>query len=287
VAKHSASKPDLTVQTDPCPNLIVERGTENLGVGPWVPAEKHRLLCEYLHASRHAWAKWPNRVLIDPFCGPGRIQVRGESATREGGTVLAWRTLATSAPFTKVLVGDIEDERVRACKARLNAASAPVQDFTGPAVRTIHDMVAAVPRGSLCFAYIDPYNLRLLSHSILKALAPPLRVDLAINFSTMDLIRNVDFESGPGRDGFDDVAPGWKEHLARQGTSRSAKWIEFFRYWVELVRNLGFEYSKEMPLIENDTGQGIYRMVFLANHDLPKRIWADVARGPNKSLDLF
>jgi three-Cys-motif partner protein len=191
------------------------------------------------------------------------------------------------APFTTVLAGDIDGERVRACEARLRAAGAPAQGFIGPAVETIHQMVSVVPRGSLCFAYVDPYNLRHLSHSILKALAPPLRVDLAINFSTMDLIRNVDIESGPGRDGFDDVAPGWKEHVARQGTSRSGKWLEFFKYWVDLVRALGFEYSQEMPLIENQSGQGIYRMVFLANHDLPKRIWADVARGPNKSLDLL
>jgi hypothetical protein len=37
----------------------------------------------------------------------------------------------------------------------------------------------------------------------------------------------------------------------------------------------------------NSRGQPIYRMVFFARHDLPNRIWDDVARGQNRSLDLF
>lgn len=144
-------------------------------------------------------------------------------------------------------------------------------------------MVASVPRGALCLAYVDPYNLRLLSYSILETLAK-LRVDLAVNFSTMDLIRNVDSESGPDRVGFDDVAPGWKEHVERSGTSRSSMWVEFFNYWAGLIKELGFEHSREMPLIKNDSGKGIYRMVFFARHDLPNRIWGDVARGPSRDL---
>jgi three-Cys-motif partner protein len=134
-------------------------------------------------------------------------------------------------------------------------------------------------------AYVDPYNLRHLSYSILKALAH-LRVDLAVNFSTMDLLRNVDVESDADRAGFDDAAPGWREHLAYCGTSRSGMSVEFFKYWVSLVRGLGFEHSKEMPLITNNSGKGIYRMVFFTRHDLPTRIWGDVARGPNLQLDL-
>ncbi len=60
-------KVEQTIHTDPCPELIVERGPKDEGVGAWVPAQKHRLLCEYLHATRHAWTKWPSRVFIDPF----------------------------------------------------------------------------------------------------------------------------------------------------------------------------------------------------------------------------
>ena len=73
------------IHPDPCPTLIVERGPHDEGVGSWVPEQKHRLVQEYLTASRHAWKKWANRILIDPFAGPGRIQVKGEPFTRDGG----------------------------------------------------------------------------------------------------------------------------------------------------------------------------------------------------------
>jgi three-Cys-motif partner protein len=145
-------------------------------------------------------------------------------------------------------------------------------------------MVAAVPKGSLCMAYIDPYNLQYLSFSILQALAP-LRVDPAINFSIMDLRRNVASEANPDRARFDEAAPGWRDHVDERGTSRSGMSLEFFNYWRNLASGLKFEHSRELPFVLNDGGAQLYRMVFFARHDLPKRIWSAVARGPNMELE--
>src|SRR5712671_3942588 len=181
------ANPAGPIYPDPCPNMPVERGPSDAGVGAWVPARKHKLIHDYLTASRHAWSKWPSRVFIDPFAGPGRIQVKGESLTREGGAVLAWRALAESAPFTRMIVGDLNPDRVAACEQRLEALGAMVTSFVGPAEETIDQMVASTPKGSLCMAYVDPYNLSLLSFSMLQKLAALKKVDLAINFSTMDL----------------------------------------------------------------------------------------------------
>lgn len=275
---------DRTVHADPFPELVVERGPRDEGVGSWVPAHKHRLLQEYLHATRNAWKKWPNRIFIDPFSGPGRIQVRGETFTRDGGAMLAWRTLAESAPFTAMLVGDLKSDRSAACEQRLKAIGAPATFFVGPAVETVKSMVPAIPRGSLCMAYVDPYSLELLSFSILQELASLKNIDLAVNFCTMDLQRNAELEFDPKRARFDGTAPGWREHPAVLSASRPNVKLEFFRYWCGLVRGLGFNFSREMPLVHNDQGHAIYRMVFFARHDLPTRIWSDVARGPNRSF---
>lgn len=275
-----------SVDPDPYPHLPVERGKKDKGVGIWVPQDKHRFLCDYLHASRYAWKRWPERVFIDPFCGPGRIQVEGESFTREGGAVLAWRTLADEAPFSRMLVGDIDPMRAEACERRLQARGATVKSFTGPATETIKAMVQEVPRNALCIAYIDPYNLEFLSFSIIEELAK-LKVDLAINFCTMDLQRNAEFEFDPERARFDDAAPGWREDKEIREASKQNVKLAFFRYWCRLVEGLGFEHSREMPLVHNNAGQPIYRMVFFARgHDLPKRIWADVARGRNQSFEF-
>jgi three-Cys-motif partner protein len=273
----------LPVERDPCPDMPIERGPKGKGVGAWVPQDKHRLLCDYLHASRYVWKKWPHHVFLDPFCGPGRIHVEGEAFTRDGGAVMAWRALAGEAPFTHMLVGDLDPERASACAARLKARGAPVTSFIGPAVDTIHEMVRQVPRNALCMAYIDPYNLELLSFSIIQELSA-LKVDLAINFCTMDLQRNAEFEFDPSRARFDDAAPGWRQDPGILQASKQNVKLAFFQYWCGLVQSLGFNYSREMPLVHNDRGHPIYRMVFFARHDLPTRIWADVARGANLSL---
>lgn len=163
-------------------------------MGTWVPEHKHRYLAAYLTATRHAWKKWPNRVLIDPFAGPGRIQVKGESITRDGGAVVAWRALRDTAPFTSVLIGDLDSGRANACEQRLRELGAPARSYSGDALVTVPQMIADLPKKkTLCLAYLDPYNLEALSFEILKALAP-LHVDLAINFSTMDLRRPPAFE---------------------------------------------------------------------------------------------
>lgn len=262
---------------DPCPNLVVERGPDDQGVGDWVPDVKHTLLAKYISAAYAAMNKWPERVLIDPFCGPGRVQVKGENFTRDGGSVVAWRQAQKSgAAYTRVFVGDLDPVKVNATKKRLELLGAPVTAFEGPAENTVHEMIKQVPRGALCLAYIDPYNLSLLNFDMIRALAQLPKVDFAVHFSTMDLSRNVDLESDPERFRFDQVAPGWKQALT--GISKSNQRVAFFKYWMEQIRNLGFEFSREMPLVNNNSGHEIYRLAFFARDDLPIRLWGDVAK---------
>ena len=103
----------------------------------------------------------------------------------------------------------------------------------------------------------------------------------------MDLQRNAEFEFDPKRARFDGTAPGWRVDEGVTAASKKNVPLEFFRYWRGLVTDLGFEHSREMPLVHNDDGHPIYRMVFFARHDLPLRIWTDIARSPNRTLDLF
>jgi hypothetical protein len=163
---------ELGLDEDPCPDLVVERGPENIGVGDWVPKVKHTLLAKYISSAYGAMNRWPHRVFIDPFCGPGRIQVKGEGFTRDGGSVVAWRRAVRSGTsYTQMLLGDLDSERVSAAHLRLRALDALAIGFEGPADETVHRMVRQVPRGALCLAYIDPYNLSLLNFEMIHALA--------------------------------------------------------------------------------------------------------------------
>lgn len=273
--------------TDPDPrsDLLVDHGPEGKGVGRWVPEQKHEYLTKYIDGTREAAKKWPNRVFVDPFCGPGRVQVKGEPSTRDGGSTIAWRqSLLSGAPFTQMLIGDLETERVQACGERLKSLNAPVEIFQGPAAETVQSMVTRIPQRSLCLVYIDPYNLELLSFEMIRALASHKTVDFAVHFSTMDLSRNVEFEFDPARARFDETAPGWRQNVDVLKTSKRNLPIAFFEYWTSMVKSLGFSVSHAMPIVRNDTNHGIYRLVFFSRHALPNRIWGDVARGPNRDL---
>lgn len=192
----------LPIEPDPCPKLVVELGPKKEGVGKWVTTDKHTRLAKYIVASSRARKKFPNhRLYIDPFCGPGRIRVKGESDTRDGGAVVAWKqSLASGAPFSQMFIGDADEERLRACEQRLLALNAPVKAFVGPAVNTVKLMMEQMPNGSsLSLAYIDPYNLEYLAFSIIEDLSKLKKIDFAVNFCTMDLIRNIDMELNPNR----------------------------------------------------------------------------------------
>ncbi|WP_343606463.1 three-Cys-motif partner protein TcmP [Roseateles sp.] len=275
----------LPLEPDPCPGLVVERGPKNEGVGSWVPEQKHTLLAKVLGGTRGARAKWPQRVLIDPFCGPGRIQVKGETMTRDGGAVVAWRqSVMHKTPFTQVLVGDLDPQRAEACRLRLAALGAPVSAFIGPASDTSMEMAKAVPPNALALAYVDPYNLEYLSFDIIKALGALKRIDFVVHFSTMDLQRNVDMELDDARARFDDAAPGWREKLNVKGLSKTELRQAFFDYWMSLVGGLGFTFSKQAPLVRGDRNEPLYRLVSFSRHAFPNGIWDDVAKSDNRDL---
>ena len=276
---------NLPVEADSHPALTVDTGKNGGGVGGWVHSQKHKLLATYIDAARAVAnsGKFSNWVYLDPFSGPGRMNTKGETATRPGGAMVAWRQSQISkAPFSKVFIGDLDASKLSACEARLRAVGCPVTAFAGPATQTAIEMVKAVPPRSLCLVYIDPYNLALLSYDLIKTFAALPKVDFVMHFSTMDLLRNVDVELDPDRARFDDVSPGWRTRLA--GVSKQSLVAAFLDDWSQQVKALGFSFSKTMPLIYNDSQHEIYKLVFFARHDMPLRLWKDIGRSPNGEL---
>lgn len=275
----------LLQHADPCPDLVVERGPNDRGVGWWVPEVKHRLLADYIEATWGARKKWPNRVFIDLFAGPGRVQVEGEDFTREGGSLVAWRQSGRmpEAAFTHVVVGDLAPDRTAACEARLRACGAPVIGLHGAAVDTAAKALAHVPvKGSLCLAYLDPYNLQHLSFDIIRTLAQLPRIDFAVHFSTMDLTRNIEMEFTRGR--FDGTAPGWRDAIDPTKLGTKSFREALFDYWCSLVQGLGFSFAERMPLVKDDRNKPLYRLVFFSRSGFPNSMWSDVAQGNTRDL---
>lgn len=277
----------LAHDPDPLPLLTVEQGRTGEGVGRWVPEMKHTFLAKYVEGTRRARGKFKKRVYVDLFCGPGRVQVKGELTTRHGGAQVAWQhSRRDGAEFTSCFVGDLDASRASACADRLRALGAPARAFPGAAEATVDQMLETIPNNALCLAYLDPYNLQYLSFSIIEKLAKLSYVDFAVHFSTMDLRRNVLMEYNPERARFDAAAPGWRQHVDPVAFVRGDADEAFFEYWCGLVKGLGFSISQRMPLVRDEGNRPLYHLVFFSRHELPNRIWGDVAQGVNREFDF-
>ncbi|WP_211442736.1 three-Cys-motif partner protein TcmP [Collimonas humicola] len=277
----------LAHDPDPLPNLSVESGKSGEGVGRWVPEMKHTFLAKYIEGTRQARKKYSQRIYIDLFCGPGRVQVKEETTTRHGGALIAWQhSHLANASFTSCLVGDLDPVRANACVERLRAFGAPARAFVGAAEDTVNEIIRAVPGNALCLAYLDPYNLQYLSFNIIEKLAQLSRVDFAVHFSTMDLRRNVLMEYNSERARFDQTAPGWRDHIDPEAFVRGDADEIFFDYWCELVKNLGFTISQRIPLVRDDGNRPLYHLVFFSRHPFPNKIWGHVAQGPNREFNF-
>jgi len=277
----------LVQDVDPMPHLPIELGRASEGVGRWVPEMKHTFLAKYVEGTRRAREKFKQRVYVDLFCGPGRIQVKGETMTRPGGAQVAWQhSLRDDVAFTSCLVGDLDPCRAAACAERLRGMGAPAIAFPGAAESTVDQVLRQIPKKALCLAYLDPYNLQYLSFNVIEKLARLPYVDFAVHFSTMDLRRNILMEYNPERARFDDAAPGWREHVDPLAFVRGDADEAFFDYWCGLVTQLGFLISNRMPLVRDEGNRPLYHLVFFSRHELPNRIWGDVAQGPNREFDF-
>jgi three-Cys-motif partner protein len=246
-------------------------------VGPWAVADKHALVRSYVDLThgprkRYLGAGKAGSCLLDLYCSFGRVIDRESKVISDGGALSAWKkSVEKGSPFSKVILGDLEPERVDVCRTRLERVQAPVVALKGPAAETVESALANVHPAGLHLAYLDPYNITALPFSVIERLAKRLqRVDFIIHFSTSDLQRNLDrfiaAESSP----LDTFAPGWRDSqvLAAQHQQRQL----FFDYWIGLTAGLGFKVGR-IRHVKGGNNQTLYYLVYLSRHPLGKKLW--------------
>lgn len=152
-------------------------------VGVWT-REKHKFLKRYLDISRAARKKFlgdgnAGATYIDLFCSAGRARIRETGAWIDGSAVSAWKISQEGrAPFSEILVADIDQTRRKACVERLRRAGAPVRELNGSAIEAAKETIASVDEYGLHFAFLDPYNLGELDFSIIQTLLQLKRIDM-------------------------------------------------------------------------------------------------------------
>ena len=252
-------------------------------VGGWA-VEKHDYLARYLDISRGARQKFLGKgkagaTFIDLFCGTGRARIRETGQWIDGSPMAAWRIgQKGKAPFSEMLVADIDEERRRACIERLKRAGAPFRELTGSATEAARQVVTTVNRFGLHFAFLDPYNLYDLDFSIIQTLSELKRIDMLIHVSAMDLQRNLKRNIASVDGAFDRFAPGWRDAVNINRSQSEVRRL-VFEYWRDQVAALGAGTASDVRLITGEKNQRLYWLLLAAKHELPPRYIYPAAHG--------
>ncbi|TIP49655.1 MAG: three-Cys-motif partner protein TcmP [Mesorhizobium sp.] len=260
-------------------------------VGKWVK-DKHDLLCRYIDITRAARSKYlpPDNTggaaYIDLFCGPGRCFIEETGEWADGSAVAAWKQSITSkTPFTRVIVGDADPERLAACVTRLKALGAPVLEINGKAKDTSFRARQGAPVYGLNFAFLDPYNLQTLDFSVIETLAKIPRIDIMVHVSAMDLQRNLDTHLNNEESAFDAFAPGWRNVVKLGSQARTRESV--FSHWRNIVGQTGAYTSDDVRLITGSKNQRLYWLLLAAKHELAHKFWSIISKKTDQgSLDL-
>jgi three-Cys-motif partner protein len=259
-------------------------------VGVWT-LEKHKFLKRYLDISRAARQKFlgagnAGATYIDLFCSTGRARIRETGAWIDGSAVSAWKIGQEGrAPFSEILVADIDQTRREACVERLRRAGAPVRELNGSAIEAAKEAITGVNQYGLHFAFLDPYNLGELEFLIIQTLLQLKRIDMLIHVSAMDLQRNLERNVASIGGAFDRFAPGWRDVVALNASQSEVRRL-VFEYWRDQIASLGARTAPDVKLITAEKNQRLYWLLLATKHQLARKFWA-VAANVHKQGELF
>lgn len=266
-----------------------EDGLPVQSVGPWVRL-KHERVRAYLNATRAVRAKFISprgnggAAFIDLFAGPGRVRVR-DSANTEPGSALLARDCA-EAPFTHLIYCDLDEDNVRALKARTKGDER-VHVVEGDCNDRIDEIIRSVPPEGLNFAFFDPFGAKVFHWETIARLASIKRMDLLMHFPTSTIKRNLFNPSAPDFGLVIDRLVGterWREvvHAPKDVT----RLIDLLR---ERLAELGYDKEKvNTTPVTNEGGALLYHLVFASKSPRGTAIWKSISKheGPQRGLGL-
>ncbi len=268
-----------------CVECNPEDGLAIQCVGDWV-WQKHEPLRNYIDwtwAARRRYLEPRPGILfpggaayIDLFAGPGRSRVRSTSEVIDGSPLLALRH--ERAPFTKVILCEIDPENVIALQQRTAPYGSRAVVIAGDCHANIDRVVAAIPPKGLNLALVDPYALNQLRFETLTRLASFERMDLLIHFPTMDLKRTIGEETNARLTrAFGTQAQVRKAQDAASAIDDLRSRLKAFGYTGKDVRDVPVKNKNNTPL---------YHLVYASKHDLGDKIWENVIRYGKRQLEL-
>jgi three-Cys-motif partner protein len=266
--------------------IAEEDGLPCSDVGAWAE-DKYKLVGYYDRLfSTGMKNKWPTRVYVDLYSGPGFVRVRSTGRMLTGSPLLA---LGVPDPFDKYIFCEIEPELLGALQSRVGRYSrtADASFICGDCNEKIEEICAKIPafspgRGVLTFCFVDPFDISIKFSTVrrLSSYTIDFLILLALH---VDANRNVEHYLDPGNSKVDEFLglTDWRERwkvaegqgmrfprfLAEEYSGRMEGLGYLRQSWgrMKQVRSVG----KNLPL---------YRLALFSRNKVAYRFWDDVLK---------
>jgi three-Cys-motif partner protein len=256
-------------------------------VGPW-SKDKVYYISRYAELfSTGMKYKFPSRVYVDFFSGPGRC-VPDDGGDEFDGTPLC--ALKSKDAFSEYHLVEADLDLMDALQKR--AGSSPrvstVRWYGQDANDAVNTIRQALPNDSLVLAVIDPTGLHFHFDSLIR-LTRDMRVDFIYLFPDgMDVRRNLERYIANERSEIDDVlgTTQWrskiKEELVKYPRSESESCPGatkiVFQVFKEQLEKLGYPHVKTGDEIrfKNRRQAQLYKLVFASRHPKGHEFWQKI-----------
>ena len=264
-------------------------------IGPWAE-DKYRYVGMYAEMfSTGMKNKWPHRLYLDLFSGPGYSRVRDTGRVVLGSPMIA---LSLPDPFDEYIFSDENPEALDALRTRVGRLAQELRVTYIPgdanvAVARIVEVISASPRKStLSFCFLDPYKLNIhfqTVHRIAEGRAVDFLILLALY---IDANRNIQWYVGDDNPTID---------LFLGDRTWRPRWKTAERAGDSIVKFLANEYSARMGQIgyltmaledmvkvrTHDKRLPLYYLAFFSKHAKGLEFWRAVRKYATDQLSLL
>jgi three-Cys-motif partner protein len=228
--------------------------------------------------------KWPTRVYIDLYSGPGFVRVRGTNRMMVGSPLLA---LGVPDPFDKYIFCENVPELLSALQTRFSrlARGTDAAFIPGDCNERIEEICANIPapsprRGVLTFCFVDPFDISI-KFSTVRRLSSYFIDFLILLALHVDANRNVEHYLDPRNPKVDEFLdlPDWRGRwkIAEGHGGRFRRFLaEEYSGQMERLGYLRQPWDRMKEVRSDEKNLPLYRLALFSRHPLAYQYWDEV-----------
>ncbi len=274
---------------------VSDDGLPTNEIGPWAE-EKYQYVGMYAQLfSTGMKNKWPHRIYLDLFSGPGYSSVRDTNRVVLGSPMIA---LSLPDQFDSYVFADENTESLDALRTRVSRLGYSVTPTYIPGdandkVGRVLDVISKTPsKSTLSFCFLDPYKLNIHFDTV-RRIAEGRAVDFLILLALyIDANRNVSFYVAEENRTIDQFLgdPNWRQRwkAAEDGGDTIVEFLaNEYSTRMHQIGYLPMSIEHMVKIRTLDRRLPLYYLAFFSKHNTGLKFWDEVRKYATDQLTLL